>query len=216
MKISQPKQARSGTTLGRLVKSAEHLLEGRPLSELTISEIVRGADSSIGSFYGRFPDKQALLEYIDETYAHRIVDGWIEFLRPDRWAGKTLESMVLGIVTRIVFGQREKSGVARALYLYVRTDAPPSTIIRARAINQSVERLMVDLLLTRRRELRPRNPEAAIRTALLFTVAAIREAVLFGNLKLHEHLSPDQRLIRELTGAFCACVQAPSRRTSVR
>jgi AcrR family transcriptional regulator len=214
--VPHPKQARSEATLQRIVNATEKLLTRYRLDEITIAEIVRNADSSVGAFYGRFPDKEALLEYIDEVYARKALAAWADFLDPHRWAGKPLRSMVSAIISRMMRSHREKSGVARALYLYVRTGAPPALVARAQAINHKVEGLIVKLLMHRRRELRPRNAPAAIRTATMFTVSAIREAVLFGDLNLHTHCANDEQLIRELTQAFCTYVQtALPRRTHV-
>ncbi len=56
-----PKQQRSRETEQRLLAAAEELIAERGLAGLSIAELVRRAHSSVGSFYGRFGDKDGLL-----------------------------------------------------------------------------------------------------------------------------------------------------------
>ena len=61
--VKPPRQARSQHTLDRLLDAAEALVhEKGGFDDVPIAEIVRRAESSVGSFYSRFPDKDALLQ----------------------------------------------------------------------------------------------------------------------------------------------------------
>ena len=65
--VNQPQQARSRETMNRFVLAAERLLREKPFDDITIGEIVDGAERTVGSFYARFEDKWALLR----TVIHR-------------------------------------------------------------------------------------------------------------------------------------------------
>ncbi len=184
-----------------MLNATEDLLENHSLGELNVSEVVRRAKSSTGSFYARFRDKQSLLDYIDETYGRQAVQRWKEFLAAERSKESPTFDVIKRIVTLMVVGHRNRRGVARALYLYVRQNPGSSTVgRRARKINEEVTRLIVEFLLERRKELRVQHPERAIRVALLSTVGAMREAVLFGELS--SVIPKDEQLIEELANAF--------------
>jgi AcrR family transcriptional regulator len=56
------KQERSRKTRDALIAAAWKLLEAHPWQVISINDIVRSAGSSVGAFYARFTDKEALLE----------------------------------------------------------------------------------------------------------------------------------------------------------
>jgi AcrR family transcriptional regulator len=55
-------QARSRRTRDALLDAARTLLNSRAWNELTVADIVEQAGCSVGAFYSRFPDKEALFE----------------------------------------------------------------------------------------------------------------------------------------------------------
>ena len=56
------KQARSRRTRDALIAAAWKLLQSHPWAALSINEIVKVAGCSVGAFYSRFADKEALFE----------------------------------------------------------------------------------------------------------------------------------------------------------
>src|SRR3954466_6943772 len=80
-----PQQSRSQETLDRILDAAEQVLETKAFGEATLAEIMERAGVTVGAFYRRFPDKDALLHHLDERFfaeLHRRAD---EVLNPDRW-----------------------------------------------------------------------------------------------------------------------------------
>ena len=67
--VQAPRQARSQRTFDNLLDAAEDLLNEKSFLELSINEIVSRAGSSVGSFYARFDDKDALLRCLSERLA---------------------------------------------------------------------------------------------------------------------------------------------------
>ena len=69
--MSEPKQPRSERTQERLLRAAEKLILEKGLADASVPEIARRAGSSVGGFYARFPDKDALLRALEERFFAR-------------------------------------------------------------------------------------------------------------------------------------------------
>lgn len=70
------KQDRSRKTRDALIAATWKLLQSQPWQAISINDIVKLAGSSVGAFYSRFTDKEALLEalgaeWLDERWAQR-------------------------------------------------------------------------------------------------------------------------------------------------
>jgi len=70
------KQTRSRKTRDALIAAAWKLLEAQPWQVISINDIVKAAGCSVGAFYSRFTDKEALLEalaakWIEERWSER-------------------------------------------------------------------------------------------------------------------------------------------------
>ena len=65
--IRPPQQARSQETLERLLDAAETLVAEKGFDDTPVAEVARRAGSSVGAFYTRFPDKDALLHALYVT-----------------------------------------------------------------------------------------------------------------------------------------------------
>lgn len=80
------KQARSRKTRDALIAAAWKLLQSHPWADISINDIVKLGGSSVGAFYSRFKDKEALLEalaaeWLEERWSHRA-QGFAS-LKPD-------------------------------------------------------------------------------------------------------------------------------------
>src|SRR3954462_156104 len=82
-----PQQSRSQETLDRILDAAEQVLAEKAFGEATLAEIMERAGGTVGAFYRRFPDKDALLHHLEERFfaeLHRRAD---DVLDPARWSG---------------------------------------------------------------------------------------------------------------------------------
>ena len=70
-----PLQERSRLTMERIIEAADHLLDGRSFSEISIDEIINSAEVSRSSFYARFPTKESLLPALFESHLTRGRDA---------------------------------------------------------------------------------------------------------------------------------------------
>lgn len=208
--LRPPRQARSRATLDRLLAAAVELLAERRFEAAPVSEIVARAGSSVGAFYTRFTDKDALLHYLDDRMFDAGRAQWDTFLDPQRWRGVAAAEIVGRLVHLLVEKRRKHRGVLRALALYARSSPNPRFLARAERLNEHVQGRLAELLLARRSEIGHPRPEAAIATGLFMVDATIRDAVLFRDVA-QVRLS-DEQLAREMTGAYLAYLKVAGMR----
>jgi AcrR family transcriptional regulator len=212
--VRPPQQARSRATLLRFLESALELLGERRFEEASVAEIARRARSSVGAFYARFTDKEALLGYLNDQLFEEGRRLWDEFLAPERWQGRPAAEIVEAVVGRLVERRRANRGLLRALTLYARSRPGPRFTAHARSMNRHVQRKLTGLLLARRDEMAHARPEQAIAFGLLLVDGATREAILFGEAARLPGKPSDAVLTRELSAAWLAYLGvAPRART---
>src|SRR4051812_25812680 len=88
--VRTPRQARSKDTLERLLDSALELLEEGSFAEASVQKITARAKSSVGAFYARFSDKDALLQHVHQRYADEAIATADKALLPERFLGVPL------------------------------------------------------------------------------------------------------------------------------
>lgn len=214
-----PRQARSRQTLDRLLAAAEGLLEEKGFEQATVAEIARRARSSVGSFYTRFPDKEALLQCFDERFFARGRESWDAFLADPRWRRASVADLVRELVRILVRKNRANRALLRALALYARGRPDPRFRERSHRLNAYVLDRVRTLLLARRSDIRHANPALAIDLGLTMVASAVREIVLFQE---GYGLAPrtDDGLAAELARAWLAYLgvreRAPAPRNAKR
>jgi AcrR family transcriptional regulator len=202
--VVAPKQERSARSMERILAATEKLLETRSFEEISVTEIVRKAHSSVGSFYARFADKEALLPALHERQGLRLARERTRFLESADWSQLDLRQIAERLVREMAVGLRSQQGLMRAIGLYARTRSGPRPT-RARASRVRTLEAAHALLLARRDEINHPDPELAVRIGLFMVGAACREKILFGGAS-HAAATEvsDQKLIAELTHALVA------------
>ncbi len=198
--LRAPQQARSRATLDRIVGAVQELLETKTYDEITVSEIVDRANSSVGAFYTRFKDKAALLDHLDELYARRIVECGQE--AASEWgSATTLAADVRGLVSFLLQLHRLQPGLLRTLIVEARRQGEGSFRDRTRRMNQTIPPVM-ERLLARSDEIGHPEPRRAVYLGLLMVFSAIREVTLFPE-GLAEFVDyDDEELVAELTAGY--------------
>ncbi len=198
--LRQPLQARSRRTLERFLNATERLLETRRFEEISVEEIVRAARASVGAFYARFRDKQALLPSLyaryDEALGARLA-GLARRRPTGADAGGELTATAEWIAREFLRLYRERTNLMRALALYARThetEIGPEVRARRRAQHE----LFLEALLAQRAHITHPEPERAVELALYFAVSALRDRVLFaGSTHAASTRLGDAELVRE-------------------
>jgi AcrR family transcriptional regulator len=108
-------QVRSQQTYERILDATEALMAKRRFADITVGDIVRKAKSSVGAFYTRFPDKDALLGCLYERHRQARVDWIDKLLAPENWEGCSLAGILREVLPLIVVGYRREQGLMRVL-----------------------------------------------------------------------------------------------------
>jgi len=177
-----PQQTRSQETLDRILDAAERVLEEKSFTEATLAEIMERAGVTVGAFYRRFPDKDALLHLLDERFFREMQERADELLDPEHWHGASVADIVKEFARTAVEVYRTKRGVARSVFLRARVD--PVIQATGREVNaQYIERLRRLLLdPTRRGQVTHPDPERAIALGFMMFFGALRETTVFGEV----------------------------------
>lgn len=203
--LRTPRQERSRATLHRIAVATGELLESKTFDEITVAEIVSRAESSVGAFYSRFEDKGALLDYLDELYAQRVVEA-AQRAGKETAAEATLPALVRGLVTYLVRMHRVQPGLLRTLIVEARRRSEGAFRERTRRMNRTIPPIM-DRLLTYASEMGHPDPRRGVYLGLLMVFSAVREVVLFPE-GLAEFVDyDDEELISELTSAYLRYLQ---------
>lgn len=175
-----PQQSRSQETLDRILDAAEIVLESKVFSEATLAEIMDQAGVTVGAFYRRFPDKDALLHHLDERLFAELYARADAVLTPDRWDGAPLADVIAAFTAEAVALYRSRRGLLRSLFLRSRID--PVIAASARQLNAHLLARLGAVLGARSSEIRHPDPERAIALGYMIVIGGLRETVLFGEV----------------------------------
>lgn len=201
--VQQPQQTRSRETMSQILDAAAQILETKTFEELTIAEVVKLAGTSVGAFYGRFKDKEALLHALDERFFREFDQAIDALLAPSNWEGRSIASIIEDVARLLVQIYSKDKGVLRALNLKARLHGDP--LFRKReqkAWNELLPRLQ-NALLARRNEIHHLNPALATRLGFQQLFYTLREILLWEPLR-GDVPYETETLVAELTHAYLA------------
>lgn len=204
--IRPPQQARSQETLERLLDAAEALVAEKGFADTPVAEIARRAGSSVGAFYARFPDKDALLHALYERYYEQAIATADAALDPERWEGARIPEVLASVVRFLVSIYREQRGLIRAFVVRNHTDSEFQA--RRERLSHYVNDRLSALLLARRREIAHPDPVRAAAFGLTLVFSTLESALLFGELRSGALVLSDDDLAAELTRAYLAYLGA--------
>lgn len=194
--IRAPLQERSRRTLDRILNATEALLQKAPFEALSIRDIVRRARTSTGSFYARFPAKEALLPALYARYEERL-DQDLSRLRAEVEDPKrTLRQVSEAIVGYFVQTFEARRHLMRALALHVR--ASPEQIDSASRQRRQEQHAFLEEALQVRLKGHP-SAKRASELAIFFAASACRERIVF-------HASTHAASLRSSPGEFVSDV----------
>jgi AcrR family transcriptional regulator len=201
--VRPPKQQRSQDTMARIVNAAERLLEERGFDDISVADITNRARSSVGAFYARFADKDALLDYLDKTHAEELIERVTAYSEDDRWRTAPVETLVGDVIGFLAGYFKEHRGVLRALSVRARLHDDPRFAEPTRRVNSRVPEL-VRLVLSRRSEIKHPSPDLAAYLGFVMVMGTLRERILFPET-YPTHLPVSGRLlVDELGQAYLA------------
>jgi AcrR family transcriptional regulator len=177
--VARPKQARSEATLHRLLDAAETLIEETGSAEVSIPEIVRRAQSSVGGFYARFRDKNELLRALEERFFREQRARLERLTRPEAWGAAGVPEIVRGCMAELVAVFRTRRTLIRAFVARAIHD------VEFRGEAQRFEREVADrvsaLLLSRPGAIGHPRPALGVPIAVAMVFGAMTAGVLLGD-----------------------------------
>lgn len=203
-----PKQARSQQTQERLLRATRELLEETDFETLTIQQIATRAGCSVGTFYGRFKSKDAILPFLLEMHYAEMEEEVDELFAEEKWRVAPLAKRVNAVVDYVASMAIRQPGLIRTLVLrnYQRPESIPTSI---RATAQRILTHLYDVVLGARKEIRHPSPKTAVEVGMLMAVTSFRERIVLTGAMHSSTLSLDhKRLIKELERALLAYLTA--------
>jgi AcrR family transcriptional regulator len=213
--VTGPKQARSEETLRRLLNAAQELIIEKGHRAVSIPEIARRAQSSVGGFYARFRDKNELLRALEEHHFLELNERVERLADPTRWAGADTTAIVEAAVAELVAITRERRPIIAAFLANALED--PVLLEGGLRFRRSVEERLSALFLTRRDEMSHPDPPLAIELAIQTAFAIMQQHVLFEETRARGRAPTADELRRELTTLVLRYVGIePRRRPAAR
>ena len=200
--VRPPQQQRSQDTLDRILDAAEALVAEKGFADTPVSEIVRRAGSSVGAFYTRFPDKDALLRALYQRFLAAATATTDDALDPARWEGARIPELLEEVVRFLVEIHREQRGLMRAFV--VRNHSDQTFQARRERLSHYVNEKLTALLLARRDEIAHPDPERAAAFGLTLVFSTLDSVMLFGEMRSGKLALSDADLAAELTRAYLA------------
>ncbi len=199
--VRAPRQARSQATLERFVDATRELLGRQSFEDITVAEIVKTADRTVGSFYARFDDKYAVLHVLVDRLNQRISDVVDAFCDQVRWEGVPLSEFIAESVRLNVQAYRRSGPLYRAALQASVTDER----FRRRRMEtmQECAEAQKRFILSRSGEVGCDDPARASDMMFELVAARLDHELLFGRFTI-THPESDLELIEELVDQCCA------------
>jgi AcrR family transcriptional regulator len=195
--IHRPQQDRSRKTLERLLDATEEIIRARGIDAVTIPAVVQAAQSSVGSFYARFPTKAALLSTLHERACEQSIATVEAALDPSRWRDVATADVVRTFIGFVVHLFRERRSMMLAFTTTLALE-PGFAERRARTAAE-IGRLFRALLLERRASIGHPFPERAVDMSLRAVTATLEQRNAFDASGVADVAVEDAMLIEELS-----------------
>lgn len=200
--IKEPVQERSERTLSAILDAAERMLEEGPLLSASVSAIAREAGSSVGAFYHRFPDKQALARTLYQRFRRESLATIEENFDPARWAAHDLGAVIDALVGFTAHDYLRRPGLRRFALQLVESD--PDIRALSQTLSGAVVDAMARLFEVRRAELGHEDPRLAAEFLHRLLFATLDQVAIFhGQAPTGNELSEEQ-FVAQLTRAIRA------------
>jgi len=114
--VRKPQQARSRLTRQRILEAAVQTFEERGFEETNTAEIARRAGIGVGTLYGYFPDKRAILLELLQATGSEIADHVVRSLKLEDWLAGDPRACVRSLIDALFHIRRFNPGMQRILW----------------------------------------------------------------------------------------------------
>lgn len=175
-----PRQERSRVTVERIVRATQELLTERGSDTVTVQQIVARADSSVGSFYARFYDRDAAVRYAEQRFWDDIESRWDAYLDAARWNEKSAVEIVARLIRDLVRVMMADRARLRAFLVQALAHPESGLADRTVALDRRIARGVADLLRATDATIAEARPAWMLETGFACVLGAIRDAVMLG------------------------------------
>jgi AcrR family transcriptional regulator len=186
-----------------MLDAAEQLIRQRGIDGFTVADLVKRAESSVGSFYARFEDKEALVRVVQDRVMTRI-EELLTLHAPTAWASPSLDECVLKFVNSIAYGVEEGP-----LFHAFLSQSTKDTVMRdrGRRFGRRLCELFRSAVAPHRAEIGHADPDLAIEFAYATCISVLERRLLWGRAAGSGDLDrPD--LVRELARSVSAYLRS--------
>ena len=204
------RQARSEATFHALVQAGRKALEHGGFEGMKIAELAQAANASVGAFYGRFENREAFLEVVQQV-AVADMEGHFRVLFDtlDR-EHADLPRFMHAIAQICVACYRDNRGLYRAVYKH--SLAQPAIWQPFKQLGWTTASLIVDRLLPRLIDEGLSCDEAQIRVAAQFINGLLVNATINDPGPIHLEDSQMETYIAHFLCSFLGIKTTPSAR----
>ena len=174
-----PQQSRSQQTLERILASSTALIADKPYDSVSIAEIASSARVSVGGFYSRFENKEALLSALQSRFVGETQERIESTLARDL-SYASLQELLRFIVSNNVELYEKYRGVLTDVFIRTRVLVSQENM-ELSGHNKNVVKGLEELILRKRDDIPSSQPRVAIRMAIACMTAMLRDAIVFGD-----------------------------------
>jgi AcrR family transcriptional regulator len=200
--IRPPQQRRSRESLERVLKAGERVLADKGYEGFTISEVSRRAKVSVGSVYGRFDNKDALIRAIHLRMMERLTGPEEEFAAGVADAALDLATVVARGVHALADNMERERRLLRVFM--VRGAVDPSIAAPGSESSRAAGRAFKAAVLARGAEIGHADPELAADIAFRMVYDVLARQVMHGPTFESDRMVEWGQLVDELIAAVLA------------
>jgi len=188
--LIKPQQKRSKQSLERLLNASAQQIAAGNFETVSVAEITRQANCSVGTFYGRFQNKAALFHVVQQrvfekalAFADSRIADFISDVSPSSDTHPALRSELdaAGFAIDLAVDlYSENRGIFRAIFLHTRTLQDPALMERVQQFNAACMQASIRILSATGKDQSPamiKNWQNGFEIIVVY----LRESILFGN-----------------------------------
>ncbi|MFD2168080.1 TetR/AcrR family transcriptional regulator [Thalassotalea euphylliae] len=174
----EAKQTRSQQTQKKLLTALSDCLQEQFFEHISIAQLTEMAGVSVGTFYRRFKNKEALLPLLYQEFSEHL-KSWVNTL--EQQPASNLQSQVEVLVNESLTFLTDNAGVLRTLHLNARLY--PEILTPEQLSTRSSEyKRMSSLLMAHKNEINHASPQEACDMVVFMLTNSLIDKVLYRDL----------------------------------
>ena len=190
----------------KMLDAAEAIFAEGGDNALTVEAVVKGANTSVGNFYGRFGDRDGLLQAMHERFLLRI-GGAAHVAVAAAGNEKNLAGALEVFLSHVFTATHEYRNSARFFVLHRSSD--PNLRAQGIRANAVFAGIFTTLVLSHREEIAHPHPATAADVAWRMVYASLAQQMMFDDEEVSGVPMAIPALVHEITCCIVAYLKAP-------